>query len=214
MHQCWGVFIWKIVLGYQLHVFSLNLHLSHGTGFQFVRQKIHHSQNWFSRWGRRFYFKVAAERFPSWDTIRDGNSFRIRLLSSFLLDQEVYHLLNKKPPLLLSTVMEFTFQVRSKLLTFSPRKLSTSLFILNFSECSEILYRQSIRPTKKILSFPVTRPTHEKSPTQKFFWGFFDNFRSIFPNLHKKFFCKKKIFFLPTDPRNFHKVTGNDNIFC
>ena len=28
------------------------------------------------------------------------------LLSLFLLDQEVYHLLNKKPPLLLSTVIE------------------------------------------------------------------------------------------------------------
>ena len=31
--------------------------------------------------------------------------------------------------------MEFTFQVRSKSLTFSLRKLSTSSFILNFSEC-------------------------------------------------------------------------------
>ncbi len=31
--------------------------------------------------------------------------------------------------------MEFTFQVRSKLLTFSLRKLFTSLLILNFSEC-------------------------------------------------------------------------------
>ncbi len=36
---------------------------------------------------------------------------------------------------ILSTVMEFTCQVRSKLLTFSLRKLSTSSFILNFSEC-------------------------------------------------------------------------------
>ncbi len=46
-------------------------------------------------------------------------------------------ILVKKPPLLLSTVMEFTFQViRSKLLTFLLRKLSTSPFILNFSECS------------------------------------------------------------------------------
>ena len=27
-----------------------------------------HSQNWYSHWGRRFYFKVAAESFPSWDT--------------------------------------------------------------------------------------------------------------------------------------------------
>ena len=34
-----------------------------------------------------------------------------------------------------STEMEFTFQVRRKLLTFSLRKLSTSSFILNFSEC-------------------------------------------------------------------------------
>ncbi len=33
------------------------------------------------------------------------------------------------------TVMEFTFHVRSKSLTFSLRKLSTSSFILNFSEC-------------------------------------------------------------------------------
>ncbi len=32
--------------------------------------------------------------------------------------------------------IEFTFQVRSKLLTFSLRKLSTSSFILNFSECN------------------------------------------------------------------------------
>ncbi len=68
-----------------------------------------HSQNWYSRWGRRFYFKVAAESFPSWDTIRGGHSFR--------------------------TVMEFTFKVRSKLLTFSLRKLSTSSFILNLLEC-------------------------------------------------------------------------------
>ncbi len=34
--------------------------------------------------------------------------------------------------------MEFTFQVSSKLLTFSRRKLSTSSFILNFLECSYI----------------------------------------------------------------------------
>ncbi len=40
-----------------------------------------------------------------------------------------------QPPLLLSTVMEFTFQVRSKLLTSSLRKLATSSFSLNFLEC-------------------------------------------------------------------------------
>ncbi len=59
----------------------------------------------------------------------------------FLLDQEVYYLLNDKPPLLLSTVMEFTFQVRRKLLSFSLNKLSTSSFISNFSEC--IVYSSS-----------------------------------------------------------------------
>ncbi len=37
---------------------------------------------------------------------------------------------------LLSTVKEFTFQVRSKLLTFSLRELSTSSFILNISDCT------------------------------------------------------------------------------
>ncbi len=47
--------------------------------------------------------------------------------------QNWYHLLNKKPPLLLSTVMEFTFQV-----TISLRKLSPSSFILNFLECRAI----------------------------------------------------------------------------
>ncbi len=81
-----------------------------------------HSPNWYSRWGRRLYFKVAAECFLSWDTIRGGVSFRIR-----------FHLL--------STVMEFTFQVRSKLLTFSLRKLSTSSFILIFSECTYSLLK-------------------------------------------------------------------------
>ncbi len=40
---------------------------------------------------------------------------------------------------LLSTVMEFAFQVRSKSLTFSLRKLSTSSFILNVLEYE--LYR-------------------------------------------------------------------------
>ncbi len=49
-------------------------------------------------------------------------------------------LLNNTPSLLLSTVMEFAFQVRSKLLTFSLRRLSTSSFILNFSECN--IFRQ------------------------------------------------------------------------
>ena len=37
---------------------------------------------------------------------------------------------------LLSTVMEFALQVRSKLLTFPLRRLPTSSFILNFSECT------------------------------------------------------------------------------
>ena len=97
-----------------------------------ARQTLH-SQNWYSCWGRRLYFKVAAESFPSWDTIRNRISFAY--FPYFLLEQEVYHLLNKKPPLLLSTVMEFTFQVKSKLLTFSLRKLSTSSFVLNFLEC-------------------------------------------------------------------------------
>ena len=31
-----------------------------------------HTQNWYSLWGRRFYFKVAAESSPSWGTIRGG----------------------------------------------------------------------------------------------------------------------------------------------
>ncbi len=41
-----------------------------------------HSQNWYmySRWGCRSHFKVAAESFPSWDTIRGGHSFRIMYL--------------------------------------------------------------------------------------------------------------------------------------
>ncbi len=43
--------------------------------------------------------------------------------------------LDNKPPLLLSTVREYTYQDRSKLLTFSLRKLSTSSFIINFLEC-------------------------------------------------------------------------------
>ena len=86
-----------------------------------------HAQNWFFRWGKRFYFKVAVESFLSWDTIRGGFLFRIR-----------FHFQLLKPPLSLSTVMEFTFQVRSKLLTFSLRKLSISSFILNFLECGFI----------------------------------------------------------------------------
>ncbi len=52
------------------------------------------------------------------------------------IHSELDFFFNKKPPLLLSSVMEFTFQVRSKLLTISLRKLSTSSFILNFLECS------------------------------------------------------------------------------
>ncbi len=36
--------------------------------------------------------------------------------------------------------MEVTFQLGSKLLTFSLRRLSTSSFILNFSECDYIRY--------------------------------------------------------------------------
>ncbi len=64
---------------------------------------------------------------------QDESSFSSRKVH-FLLDQEIYYLLNDKPPLLLSTVMEFTFQVRRKLLTFSLSKLSTSSFISNFSE--------------------------------------------------------------------------------
>ncbi len=35
-----------------------------------------HSQTWYSRSGRRLYFKVAAESFPSWDTIRGGLLFK------------------------------------------------------------------------------------------------------------------------------------------
>ena len=37
-----------------------------------------HFQNWYSRWGWRSHFKVAAGSFPSCDTIRGGCSFRIR----------------------------------------------------------------------------------------------------------------------------------------
>ncbi len=55
------------------------------------------------------------------------------------IHSELDHLFNNTPPLLLSTVMEFTFQVRSKLLTFSLRKLCTSSLILNFLECNETL---------------------------------------------------------------------------
>ncbi len=70
-----------------------------------------HSQNQYACWGRRFHLKVLAESFPFWvqfcEVIQSG----------------------------LSTVMEFTFQVRRKLLTFSLSKLSTSSFISNFSEC-------------------------------------------------------------------------------
>ncbi len=55
---------------------------------------------------------------------------------NFALDEDANYIPVKKPPLLLSTVMEFTFQVRSKLLTFSLRKLYTSSFILNFLECT------------------------------------------------------------------------------
>ena len=33
--------------------------------------KLVHSKSWYSRWGMRFYFKVAAESFPSWYTIRE-----------------------------------------------------------------------------------------------------------------------------------------------
>ncbi len=47
--------------------------------FIFLDRHEIHSQNWYSSWGRRFYFKVAAEKFPSWDTIKGGHSFRMRL---------------------------------------------------------------------------------------------------------------------------------------
>ncbi len=111
-----------------------------------------HSQNWYSRWGRRFYFKVAAESFPSWDTIRDGFFlFRIR----FHFQQWLVHYEPEQNGVFsqfctwwgwrLHPCKETTtfiincngiyFSSRSKLLTFSHRKLSTSSFILNFSEC-------------------------------------------------------------------------------
>ncbi len=60
-----------------------------------------HSQNWYSRWGRRFYFKVAAESFPSWHTIRGGHSFRIRFLfhcpSLLTIDRSPYSYTNFCP---------------------------------------------------------------------------------------------------------------------
>ncbi len=82
------------------------------------------------------------------------NQNRMVFFHNVVLDEDVNYIIVKKPPLLLSppvhfaqwahmrhflsTVREFTFQVRSKLLTFSLRKLSTSSFILNFSECTTI----------------------------------------------------------------------------
>ena len=67
------------------------------------------------------------------------------------------HLLNKKPLKLLSTVMEFTFQVRSKLLSFSPRKLSTSSFILNFLECR---FKQLLCPCHTFIKIIMVYEPH------------------------------------------------------
>ena len=49
--------------------------------------------------------------------------------------------IHSEPPLSFLILMEFAFQVRSKLLTFSLRRLSTSSFILNFLECSNQIDR-------------------------------------------------------------------------
>ena len=76
-----------------------------------------HSQNWYSRWGRRFHFKVATESFPSWDTIRGGFLFRIRGCINW---NGIY----------------FSSQEQiAYFFTQALRKLSTSSFLLNFSEC-------------------------------------------------------------------------------
>ncbi len=70
-------------------------------------------------------FKGTCGEFPLLSPILWGYSVRVNLASP----QGRYMYLQ------LSTVMEFTFQVRRKLLTFSLSKLSTSSFISNFSEC-------------------------------------------------------------------------------
>ncbi len=54
--------------------------------------------------------------------------------------------------------MEFTFQVRSKLLTFSLRKLSTSSFILNFSEWAD----------RTDLFWPIHNPRNHKKMSDYF----------------------------------------------
>ena len=41
-----------------------------------------HSLNWYSCWGWRSHFKVAAGSFLSWDRISGGHSFRIRYILS------------------------------------------------------------------------------------------------------------------------------------
>ncbi len=58
-----------------------------------------HSQSWYSPWGRGFYFTIAAESFPSWDTIRAGFLFRIHK--------------EETTTFIINSNMEFTFQVRT-----------------------------------------------------------------------------------------------------
>ncbi len=52
-----------------------------------------HFQNWYSRWGRRFYFKVAAESFPSWDNVYFWSHEQI---AYFLTQEAVYFLVHFK----------------------------------------------------------------------------------------------------------------------